>query len=87
MLGTVARIRVPGLGVMRTERTPTVAVTRQWYLSNATLMTVAVLLFVVEVYANVAMRGAARLVVIGVCAGAMLACVWRMTVNNRSGNR
>ena len=86
MLGTVAMIRVPGQGVTYREEA-TVAAARQWYMSNAALMTVAVLLFVLEVYANVTMRGVARLVIIGVCAGAMLACVWRMTVNNRSDNR
>jgi hypothetical protein len=41
--------------------------------------------FVVEVVANVSMHGAARYLVIGLCAGAMLACLWRLNVNNRSG--
>ena len=58
---------------------------RQWYRSNPTLMTLAVLLFVAEVYANVTMRGGTRYLVIALCAGAMLACLWRLSVNNRSG--
>ena len=59
---------------------------QRWYESNPTLMTIAVLMFVVEVFANAAMRGGARYLVVGLCAGAMLACVWRLSVNNRAGN-
>ena len=59
---------------------------RRWYASNATLITAVLLLLVAEAYANVTMRGAGRYLVIGLCAGAMLACLWRLSVNNRSGH-
>ena len=85
MLGTVAvtSARVPVLG---SEEGSRVAQARQWYASNAMLVAAALLFFVVEVVANVTMRGAVRYLVIGLCAGAMLACLWRLSVNNRSGN-
>jgi len=47
-------------------------------------MTIALLLFAAEVYANVFLEGTSRVVGIVVCAAAMLACVWRLSVNSRS---
>lgn len=57
---------------------------RRWYSSQPTLMTIALLLFAAEVYANVFLDGTSRVVGIVVCAAAMLACVWRLSVNSRS---
>ena len=60
------------------------AVTRRWYASKTTLTTTAVLLFIVEVYANAVLEGTVRYLVIGVCILAMLACLWRLSVIKRA---